>query len=614
MRAESGRGVSRTAAGLAALALVLGACGATEPSPPETAGPAEPSPTVAGEPDVEPDVPSGGLPIPRSEAVVVDTDTTYTTFDGANLFIPEGSQWGSGYHQVVNEWSWYLNYATGETINHRIEGWEYSDDFTTFTLNIREGVTWNDGEPFTANDIVFTIEMLLEGPELIGHSVADEWVESAEAPDELTAVIQLKKPNPRFEHQFRMWGGPLGQTVAQHVWEGQDPTTFRNWPPVETGPYQLQGVYEDFNMFVWERRDDYWGEELGISPGPRYVVYRTAPPPDINLQEVVEGEVDAPLPHVFPWHLVEAARAVSDDVVIASFLDPNPVGIYGFNVNDPLLQHREARWAVAMLLNREKLAELYPAAESSVVSPYPWPAPDWESMDRFTAMAESAMERIEAEDGFRFEYDPEAAGQILDELGYTLEGDARMTPDGEPLSLVLLTRPATLQEEFYVAEDLAAELRAIGVDATIKSVDPGAYFDTMRDGAFDIAVGWIEAVPSAFASDIVFGLDWWRWKEAEIAADPLKDQLTFNNPELDEVVDQLNSVGPDDPAAEALYEEGIYLLMREMLAAPAVEKAFVQAFSTQHWTGWPTDDDMYHVPYNWWPEFSFVLSEIEPRE
>lgn len=99
-------------------------------------------------------------PVPREKAVIVETDTTYRVWDSANPFIPRGTQWGSGWHQVVEEWDWYINYATGEVIYWRIKGWDYSADYMTFMLHVREGVTWNDGEPYTAHDIVFTLNML----------------------------------------------------------------------------------------------------------------------------------------------------------------------------------------------------------------------------------------------------------------------------------------------------------------------------------------------------------------------------------------------------------------------------------------------------------------------
>jgi peptide/nickel transport system substrate-binding protein len=553
---------------------------------------------------------TGALPVPRDQTVVVDTDTTHTVLDGANLRVPGGSQWGSGYHQVANEWNWYFNYATGEQILWRITGWEYSDDHTVLTLHVRDGVTWNDGHPFTAHDIVHHVEMLRAHPELIGHGTARDQVSAISAADDLTVEITLSAPNPRFHNHFRMWGGPLGEITAKHVWEDVDPTTFRNWPPTETGPYVLHSVHQDLGMFVWEQRDDYWGWDLlGGQSGPRYVVYRMAPPADINLFEVVQGEVDAPLPHLFPWHLVQAAQALSEYVVIAPFTDPNPIGIHAFNVRNELLAHREARWAMAMLLDRERLAEFYPAAESSTPAPYPWPAPDWGVMDRFVPMAERVMERIERDHGLTFTYDPVRAGQLLDELGYVLDGRWRVTPSGERLRLAILSRSATSMEEFYVAEHLAEQLREIGVDATIRTVDPGGVSQALRDGDYDIFTGWIEGW-AAWTGDLFTGMDNWRWEREDV----IREWMLPESAERDAALDALARALPDDPAAEPLYEEALYHFMLDMMQVPAAQKVFVQVFSNRYWTGWPTEADMWHVPYQWWPEFKFVLFGLTPAQ
>ncbi|MEM4289248.1 MAG: ABC transporter substrate-binding protein, partial [Nitrososphaerota archaeon] len=179
------------------------------------------------------------LPVPRDQAVIVETDVDPAVFDKANPFIPGGTQWGSGWHQNVVEWDWYINYITGEYILWRISGWEYRDNFRTFILKIRDGVKWNDGVQYTADDIVFSVNLQKQ---YFTSSFISLNVESARAIDKLTVEIRLKDPNPRFHHVFRMWG-PNGEWVRpKHVWEGKDPLTFANWPPVETGPYKLWKV------------------------------------------------------------------------------------------------------------------------------------------------------------------------------------------------------------------------------------------------------------------------------------------------------------------------------------------------------------------------------------
>jgi len=558
-------------------------------------------------------------PVPRDQTVVMETDTSFTVFDSANNFIPMGTQWGSGFHQVVQEYDWYINYATGEVIYWRITGWDYSDDYMTFTIHIREGVNWNDGEPYTSEDYVFTIEMLKENTQLFGSSYLNEWVESVEAPDDYTVVIHLKKPNPRFQHNFRMWGGSQGLIRPEHIWEGEDPTQFKNWPPVETGPYVLHSIHQDLLLFVWERREDYWAKSLGYFPAPKYVIGRYAPPADIMLEDFVAGMVDAPLPHLFSWDSILAAQERTENITIAPFLDPCPLGIAAFNFDRYPLGVRELRWAIAMVLNREKLGLLYPMAERADVSPYPWPVPKYGWVEQYLPMAERVLDRIYDEYGFTYEYNPEKAKEILDSIDFIdRDGDGwRETPNGTVLSFELISRPMTVMQEYYIAADLAEELKDIGIDASVRTVDPGLMGENGQLGTYDIYVGSL-CTGSWLPGDIVYTFNdihgkWYVPIGTRAAGGGIHGfNPRYNNTRLNEITDQLFEMGADAPGAAELYEEGIYILMSDMISAPAVEKMFVQTFGTTYWTGWPSEDYMYHVPYIWWPEFIFVLFQIKP--
>ena len=557
-------------------------------------------------------------PVPRDQAVILETDTSFTNFDSANHLIPLGDQWGSGWHQVVEEWDWYINYATGEIIYWRITGWDYNEDYTTFTIHIREGVTWNDGHPYTADDYVFTTNMLLENTQLLGSSYVVEWVESVEAVDDYTVVYNLNKPNPRFHQSFRMWGQNIGRQRPEHIWEDEDPMEFKNWPPVETGPYKLHSVYPDLLMFIWERREDYWAKDLGYFPAPKYVIGRYAPPADIMLADFVAGMVDAPLPHLFGWDTILAAMAQTENITIAPFLDPCPLGIAAFNFDRYPLNVLEMRWAIAYCLNREKLGYLYPMADGADVSPYPWALPQYGWVNQYAPMVERAMEAIENELGFKYEYNPDKAKEILDSIDFIdRNGDGwRETPNGTVLTFELMSRPQTVIQEYYIAADLAEELRNIGIDASVRTIDPGLMGENGQLGTYDIYVGSL--CGEWTMGDLVGTLDLYHSKwYAPIGTRAVGGgihgfNLRYRNARLDEITDQLWAIGPDAPGAAELYEEAIHIITRDMLGAPAVEKMFVQTFSTSYWTGWPSEDYMYHVPYIWWPEFIFVLFQIKP--
>ena len=123
-------------------------------------------------------------------------------------------------------------------------GHEYNEDYTEITIHIREGVEWSDGQPWTAHDLVFTINMLKDNaPHLSFSTDMQTWVKSAVATDDHTAKIALTKPNPRFVFSYFTNNFDNGvPIVPKHIWEGQDPQTFSNfdqekagrWPAVRT--------------------------------------------------------------------------------------------------------------------------------------------------------------------------------------------------------------------------------------------------------------------------------------------------------------------------------------------------------------------------------------------
>jgi len=559
------------------------------------------------------------FPVPKEQAVEWFQDTAFTVLDSANPFIPMGTQWGSGYHQVVEESDWYPNLATGEIIYWRVTGWEYSADYKTFTIHIRKGVTWNDGEPYTSADYVFTFNMLKEQETLYGHAAADEWIESVEAPDDYTVVIHLTKPGPRFHNNFHFWGGSLGEIRPEHIWKDVDPTTFKNWPPVETGPYILYGVYPELEMFVWERDEDYWAKKWGYFPAPKYFIGKKAPPPDIYLEDFVAGLVDCPLPHIFGWDMIQAAMTRTENITLAPYLDPCALGVSAFNLEKYPLNIREVRWAIALCQNREKVSALYPQAESSIPSKYPWPVPEYASFyNKYGPMADRAMQRIEDELGLTFEYNPDKAAEILDDLGFTVNPATgiRETPNGTVLSFEILSRPPP-DVEYFVNTDLALELNEIGIGASVRTVDPAIWHELTQLGDYTIGGGslcgadWLSGDMLGTFNN--FHSQWYvpvgtRSMGGGVhGANP-----RYKNPELDAIADQLATMHPDAAEAQSLYEEGIYIVLRDMLCSPAVEKMFVQTFGTSDFIGWPSEDNMYVVPYVWWPTFIFVLFQIKP--
>ena len=110
-------------------------------------------------------------------------------------------------HYTVNEMLFYTNHNDNKIIPWQATSFEYNRDFTEITIKLHDNVTWSDGQPFTAEDVAFTLGMLrAAAPDIILSSAIKEWVASETALDKLTLRIKLNKPGPRFVSDFLATG------------------------------------------------------------------------------------------------------------------------------------------------------------------------------------------------------------------------------------------------------------------------------------------------------------------------------------------------------------------------------------------------------------------------
>ena len=218
--------------------------------------------------------------------------------DNMNPFVT-GQYLDWGMWQAVSESLFYLNLETGKLDPWLAESGEYSEDGETVTVKLRNGVKWADGVDFTADDVVFTIDMLKANPKLMYSGEMSLWVKSVKAADPHTVVIELNKPNPRFLVDYfgvRIWETVL--IVPKHIWESEDPNTFSNFDlerglPLGTGPYKLVRSTETETVF--DRLPEWWGATTGFQdiPAPERVIWIAAPTEDVRAAKAVNNELDA---------------------------------------------------------------------------------------------------------------------------------------------------------------------------------------------------------------------------------------------------------------------------------------------------------------------------------
>jgi peptide/nickel transport system substrate-binding protein len=216
--------------------------------------------------------------LPRNETLIADI-LTGRVGSPSNFNNWVGWKWRDrGMQQLANEPLWSVDFATGEIIPGLASGDPaYNEDFTQVTIPLREGVMWSDGQPFTADDVVFTVETLKKFEGFDSNSFFVENVKSVSAPDDHTVVFELNAPNSRFHTTFLdRWGATW--IMPKHIFEGvEDPVTFEFNPFVGTGPYKLHSFDPSGFWTIWEKRADWDKTPTGMmfgEPKPKYIVFQ----------------------------------------------------------------------------------------------------------------------------------------------------------------------------------------------------------------------------------------------------------------------------------------------------------------------------------------------------
>ncbi|MBE1606187.1 ABC transporter substrate-binding protein [Actinopolymorpha pittospori] len=546
----------------------------------------------------EPVVGRANIPTPRDQTLVIG-QVDYQVFNSFNIRIPNGVQSGNGFDVMVREYLFYLNLPTGELIPWLATGYEYNADHTTLTFTFDSNAKWSDGQPFTSKDFKFTVDLMRDHSELLGGGGdLKDFVKNVSTPDAQTATLELTRANPRLHYGFICTIASGFDVLPEHVWADKDPTNFRDNPPVRTGPYMLDRAIASQKMFVWKKNPNYWNKEK-LDPKPNYVIYQsTAQSQDAASQAFRRAEFDV---GSLDEEHAKALRSQSyQNLITTPFHDPCPRALW-LNC-DPargIIGDPRMHWVISYVIDRAKVGTtVWPV--KTPAAQYPWA--DYDGNDKWE-IAEVASQ-------YKMEYDPARAASLLDEMGATKGSDGKRMWKGKQASIEIITPSTVDGAEFVIGQLIVGELKKLGLAANIRSYSGSVHSEKWERGEFDISSQWVCNV-SWDPNQLYTSLQTRYAKKIGTNAVG-RNQVRLRSPRLDQLSSQLDGMDPASPQAKQPLQQALAEYYRTLPVIPVIQTAYPAYYNTTYWKGWPTEDDLYQVPNNWWGQFMFVIGKLEP--
>lgn len=468
-----------------------------------------------------------------------------------------------------------LDNVTGEEHPWLATGYELPDP-STIVFTIRDGVTWQDGEPFTPDDVLFTLNMLKEYPATDTQGIWG-FIESVEA-DDSTVTVHLQAPNV-----------PAASLIAttlivpEHIWKDvDDPASFRNPDPVGTGPYKL-GNYAA-QQYTIDKYDGYWQADKVAA---EHIIL---PANNTQLDVATKG---------YDW----AYSFISDvdNVWVGAGNDNSywfpPGGTIALfpNLTKAPFNDLNVRQGLSLSLDRaavgDAAAEGYmdEAGQTNILLPYQQDDlnPEIPNSGLITQNTDEAMKFFEA-------------------AGYTMQGDRLVDASGQQLTITITTANG-YTDWLRGVQEVQRQWGAVGIDVKIDTPQPAAYQLALRNGEYDFAMGGTGGTGSLFRDfNALLSTDYLK----PVGEEATNNFERYDNPDAQALLDQFKvAIDPEE-------QKQIGYQLQEIVYndLPVISLYYGGSWglvSDAKFTGWPTEDDPYASPKTYESTPLLVLTHLK---
>ncbi len=582
------------------VSLLLAACGGA--AAPEAAAPAadDANSDSAAAPAVAEAVTDGE--VPRNRTMVVADMSPYGPPEMWSPYNLGGThqQGVAFFHEPLV----YADMLNGNEYPWLAERWEYNDDATELTYYLRDGVTWSDGERFTAEDVAYTLNTLRDlGNEVRLGGIYETYVQGAEVIDDLTVKISFTTPAPRFHDEVVVAKGDSATfIVPQHVWEDENWAEYTAYNdgagPVTTSPWRV--AFADDTRRIIDRVatcEEWWACASGFQELPEIERFVQIFIGDQQGQAtaLIRNEIDQT--HDLRVDLIEKILEDNPDATTWTGRE-GPYGMVSWwptalhlNNTDTHLGKPEVRWAINRYIDREKLIDFAfdGNGQASV-----WPFPPFQGLQ--PSIENLADLEAAYQPGL---YDPADGDARLTAAGYTKNSEGIWADaDGDTIKCHISSLPHFSD----LGPVLVEMLKLGGIDASYaEPPDVGAL---LSSGDYTCGL---------FGHNGAMSGNIYRTLRLYTTGDP-GNWFHYSNPEFDAIVEEL-ATAADEATVRDLEEAAMEIWLRDLPDVNLAQFYNRTANNAHYWTNWPsTVDDPYMNGIHMHTGFPYTALQLEATD